>query len=201
MTNSSKQNHDRPSGTPIIPEDNHIPRTERNSVQTETRTNHPGKGDDNRNSLVLIQTAEDILAGREPAPGPYWPSENPNSPDNTLHMSRWDSFEYNLLSNRGGSYEKAWTDEEVLAIDPDFREKCLLDAIEEILHFARVCLRDDRGEKAFRFENVYLWDEIRAVCRRHLTRLLGRWYELESSRPAESSSFGPTTQVLRGGSR
>lgn len=129
----------------------------------------------------LIQTAEDLLALRDPGPGPYWPGEAGNTRDNTFDNVRWDSLQFNLLSDRGGEYAVS-TDEGILAIDPDFRQKALLDAIEEVLTFARLFLSDESPTgDLFRFQNVHLQDEVRAVCRRHLMKLLGRWYELEGT--------------------
>lgn len=134
---------------------------------------------------TLIQAAEDLLACRQPKPGPYWPSKRPGEPEEAFRPIRWDSFEYHLISHEGGEYN-VFSDEEILKINPDFRQTALLEAIEEVITFARLFLTDEaKPGSQFSFVNVYLSDDMKALCRRHLTQLLGRWYELESQGGAE----------------
>lgn len=122
---------------------------------------------------AIIETAEDLLSRRDPATSRFWPSEKH---DEAFNASRY-GFEFNLLSQRGGSFVGADTDEEITAIDPLFPQKAILDSITEVLVFAGRHLRQERSE--FSFQDILFEDTLREVCRRHLTRLLAAWYELE----------------------
>ena len=75
MQSATNEQTRHASGIGIIPDYHHFPRFE----------GQPYGQKANR----LIQTAEDLLARREPEPGPYWPS-NPRNDDNDTLPALWE---------------------------------------------------------------------------------------------------------------
>lgn len=123
-------------------------------------------------AVSLVTAAEDLLSARAPAHCDVWPTGKsdgvPGSEIALAVIKHGSGFDATTLSPR--------TEEQ-----PDQERQAALDAIEEVLRFAWLLLRDDNrgGATEFRFASAYFQDEVRAACRRHLVRILAHWYELE----------------------
>jgi len=156
MTNSSKQNHDRPSGTPIIPEDNHIPRTERNSVQTQTLPELELE--------ELLLAAQYVLSGKNP------PQEEARYFSQVVEEQLFDTgvlrYELEGLAGRLTPEEG-----ERLSTCPTLQKQVLEPGIREVLGLL---------SNFPRYQSQSLSDSILQACRRDVTWLLGRWMEAES---------------------
>lgn len=121
-----------------------------------------------------IEAAECLLARRHPSTGNrLWPTELRDCTEgaDTLDDDALDGFKFTFLSNIPHDFDD---DEEP---DIDFKRRALAAAIEEGVKFSIQQLNWLRDSP---LHNEYLVKDLRSALRKHLTRLLGRWYELET---------------------
>lgn len=128
----------------------------------------------------IVEAAEHLLMTERPiAHNPYFElAQGPGLSEPTLQPYHWAGFEYHWLCS-----DESETDEQALAKNPFFREEAVLGAIVELLRF---CQRNLKNPESDRWHNAYFTSDLVGICRRHLTQLLGRWYELQRSHRAAS---------------
>ncbi len=147
-----------------------------------TPTERPEAEEVTHDSGQVLHAVERVLAMCLPEhPNDYWPTKpdeyRGTGSEGALDGSTFSLFEYRNISRRLSRH--AGTDAERLAIDPAYRQHAILDAMAELLKFCSTHLREVRIPNP-ELENYYLLDDIRRVCREHLTRLLASWYELHA---------------------
>lgn len=125
--------------------------------------------------LDAVEAAECLLARLHPSPeNRLWPAalrENVEG-EETLNSDALDGFKFTFLSDIPHDFD----DDDDEEPDIDYKRRALVAAIEEGVKFSIQQLNWFRDRP---LQNEYLVKDLRGALRKHLTRLLARWYELE----------------------